>query len=77
MKLINNGSTQLASGLSCDQLISCYFTSLPQAIGCANQFFMEGHNAQIIARDKNSFLVVSPDIARQMFTKGFRLLYGN
>jgi hypothetical protein len=65
------------SGMTRTQLPSYSFTSLPQAIGCANKFFMEGLNAQIVARDKNSFLVVSPEIARQMFTKGFQLLYGN
>lgn len=72
-----NKSNVMAAKQSLSQSPSSWFTSLPQAIGCANQFFMEGHNVQIIARDKNSFLVVSPETARQMFTKGFKLLYGN
>ncbi|RRB11525.1 hypothetical protein EHT87_23925 [Larkinella knui] len=77
MNAFSNASNLATPNFSRKQLPSCCFTSLPQAIGCANQFFMEGFNVQIIARDKNSFLVVSPETARQMFTKGFRLLYGH
>lgn len=77
MNTLKNASYLTTSNRSRTQLQSCSFTNLPQAIGCANQFFMEGLNAQIVARDNTSFLVVSPEIARQMFTKGFRLLYGN
>ncbi|GAB3915978.1 hypothetical protein [Larkinella terrae] len=76
MNTINNVSNLMAPNFSRNPLTSC-FSSLQQAIGCANKFFMEGQNVQIVAKDKNAFLVVSPDIARQMSTKGFRLLYGN
>ncbi|GAB3340583.1 hypothetical protein GCM10027299_54100 [Larkinella ripae] len=77
MNVTKDISRLMGSSFSGAKSPSFSFTSLPQAISCANKFFMEGFNAQIIARDKNSFLVVSPDIARQLAPKGFRPLYGN
>ncbi|MFC5409486.1 hypothetical protein ACFPMF_09220 [Larkinella bovis] len=77
MNVIKDVSKLMAPTLSSLQLPSCYFTSLSQAIACANRFFMEGLNAQIIAKGKNTFLVVPPDIAREMHPQGFQLIYGN
>jgi len=77
MNAIIEASALMAPVLARNHLSSCCFTSLSQAISCANQFFMEGLNAQIVARDKSEFLVVSPDIASRMYTEGFQLIYGN
>ncbi|GAB3253144.1 hypothetical protein GCM10027347_12750 [Larkinella harenae] len=77
MNAIKEMPKLMVDNLTYANLSSYFFTSLPQAISCANKFFMEGLNAQIVAQGNSSFLVVTPDIARQMHEKGFRLLYGN
>ncbi|MGA0555773.1 hypothetical protein ACO2Q8_03915 [Larkinella sp. VNQ87] len=77
MNAIKDASALMAPLLRRAQVSSCSFKSLPQAIICANKLFMQGFNAQIITRDKNYFLVVTSEVARTMYGRGFHSIYGH
>ncbi|WP_128546453.1 hypothetical protein [Larkinella soli] len=65
------------TSLLINETSSHHFRSISQAVKCADRFFMEGINVQIVTRGNNRYWVVQDSDASQLVAEGYKLLYGN
>jgi len=69
------GQPQLAAAL--EEARRSAFSTLHEAIECANYRFSTGENQWIVLGDAGAYWVVSPAAARQLVGAGYSLAFGN